>query len=60
MGYAGPFDFPKLHGCLPDRCRCPGKNKGTFRALHADFYLKPMLREIRKMTGKTVRVVDKF
>ncbi len=54
----GPFDFAKLHGCVPTSCLCKGADSGELKqAFDATVYLSPMVKAVRKMTGVSIRLV---
>ncbi len=52
----GPFDFPKLHGCLPKYCMCAGHPEPV-EAPPVDFYLRPLAQAVGAYAGEEVKLV---
>ncbi len=51
-----PFDFAKLHGCLPDYCKCAGRNE-PIKAPPVDLYLYPLKKVVDNHFGVNVKIV---
>ena len=49
-----PFDFPKIHGCLPDMCFCGGQR---IVAPPSSLYLRPLRKFIQDYTKKKIYIV---
>ncbi len=54
----GPLDFAKIHGCVPDRCKCRG-SRAMKPAFDPGLYLYPWTRLFAKVTGTYVKLVGK-
>ncbi len=50
-----PFDFAKLHGCIPDFCYC--SLTGRTKAPAANLYLEPLKKLLYNHFGETVQLV---
>ncbi len=55
-----PFDFPKLHACLPSHCYCV--NNGSSEAVSvpappADFYLRPLAKHVARRMDWVLHLV---
>ncbi len=54
-----PYDFPKLHGCLPAYCTCPNFT-GALKAPPADLYLNPVKKALSVELREEVVLVNHF
>ena len=52
-----PFDFPKLHGCLPKQCKCRGQ-KRLKASFYPGTYLKTLIGGVEQITGDKVSLVS--
>ncbi len=56
LSFLAPFYFAKMHGCIPHRCYCKGK-QGSMLAIRPYEYLKVMAREVGMLTKQRVKMV---
>ncbi len=55
----GPYDFAKLHGCFPDRCKCAGE--ADFRdSFDAGLYLSAMLKVVEAVFSEVIELVNRL